>query len=252
MILVCDIGNTNITLGLYKDSSLILREKIATTSHNKFKEFLKNAFRSVNIAYNKIRAAVICSVVPKAALSIKNALLDMTDASVYVVGENINVPIKNLYSKPKQVGSDRLIASFSAMRIYGAPVIVVDFGTAITIDVVSKNKEYLGGIIAPGINLSLSALSYNTALLPKLKLSHPRKLIGKSAKASMLSGATFGVASLVDGLILKLKNELKDNTIKVVATGGDSQFIKRYCKEIDYVEPDLILRGMVELLSRFV
>lgn len=242
MILVCDIGNTNITVGLSKNNNFIIKKKIKTEEYGRFGEFLKK------ISHNKITAAIICNVASRfTALSIKNVFREMIDAPVYVIGESLKVPIKNLYSKPKQVGCDRLVASYAAMRIYGAPVMVIDLGSAITVDLVSANKEYLGGIIACGINLSLSALHSNTALLPKLKLSHPKQLIGKDTKESMLSGVTFGLGSLVDGLIVKLRNELKDNSIKVVATGGDSLFIKHYCREINYFEPDLILKGMLML-----
>lgn len=247
MILVCDIGNTNITVGLAKDnrSVIILKKKIKTEEYGRFREFLKS------ISHNKITAAIICNVASGSiALSIKNILLKVIDAPVYIIGENLKVSLKNLYSKPRQLGCDRLVCSYAAMKIFGAPVIVIDFGTAITVDLVSKNNEYLGGIISCGINLSLLALHNNTALLPKLKLAHPKQLIGKNTKTSMLSGAAFGLGSLVDGLIAKLRNELKDNSIKVVATGGDCLFIKPYCKEINYFEPDLILKGMVMLLVR--
>lgn len=250
MILVCDIGNTNITVALAKGnrSVIILKKKIKTEEYKRFGEFLKNILSLKSISHNKITAAVICNVASgSTALSIKNILLKMTDAPVYIIGENLKVPIKNLYSKPKQLGCDRLVCSYAAMKIYGAPVIVIDFGTAITVDLVSENKEYLGGIIFCGINLSLLALHSNTALLPKLKLAHPKQLIGENTKGSMLSGVTFGLGSLVDGLIVKLRNKLKDNSIKVVATGGGSLFIKPYCKEINYFEPDLILKGMLML-----
>lgn len=249
MILASDIGNTTIAIGLCKGDRLALKGRLPTKDFKQFKSFLKNILKKRNVAPSKLESAVICSVVPKINREIKNAIRGIVDIPIYLLGENLTVPIKNLYARPRQVGQDRLVCAYTAMKLYGAPVINVDLGTAITFDLVSKNREYLGGIILPGLHLSLSALHRQTALLPEIKLVKPKTLIGKDTPGSMLSGVTFGFGSMIDGLIEKLKKELKDNP-KVIATGGDCLFIKPYCRKVDYFEPDLILKGMAELAGK--
>ena len=248
MILACDIGNTNIAFGFFEMNTLVFKAKLQTSYYGKFKSYLKNILRPNNAGIGRIKASIICSVVPRINKKIKDALSDVSGRPVYLVGKDLVVPIKNIYAKPKQVGQDRLVCAYIASRIYGAPVISVDLGTAITFDIVSKNREYLGGIIVPGLNLSLSALDQNTALLSEIKLAHPKTIIGTDTRQSMLSGVTFGFGSLIDGLADKLKRELGSKT-KIVASGGDSLFIKRYCRKIDYFAPDLILKGLAELLN---
>jgi type III pantothenate kinase len=248
MILACDIGNTNIAVGLFKGRSLVLKSCLPTQKSTHFKSFLRNSFGTKSILPGKIGAAVICSVVPGVNRSIKKAIKAIAAIPIYVLGENLEVPIKNLYAYPRQVGQDRLACAYAAQKLYGAPVITVDLGTAITLDVVSEKREYLGGIILPGLNLSLSALHRQTALLPQTGLRRPKALIGRDTADSMLSGATFGFGAMIDGLIEKLKERLKEPA-KVIAVGGDCLFIKPYCRQVDYFEEDLILRGMVELAS---
>jgi type III pantothenate kinase len=160
------------------------------------------------------------------------------------------VPIKNLYRNPEQVGQDRLVNAFAGLIFYGVPLIIIDFGTAVTFDVVSNKKEYLGGIITPGLNTSLKALAEHTALLPKTNLEKPRELIGRDTKASMLSGIVYGMSCLVDDLILRLKLKLGKST-KVIGTGGDIALIKPYCRRIDIQDKDIALRGIC-LLNRYI
>lgn len=248
MILVCDIGNTHIALGFFKEKSLILKTKLETRKAAQFETFLKNILSSKNIASACIRASIICSVVPRLNKRIKDALSTLTARPVYLLGKDLTVPIKNLYAKPEQVGQDRLICAYIASLLYGAPLICIDLGTAITFDIVSKDRKYAGGIILPGLHLSLSALHQNTALLPEIKLAHPETIIGKDTRQSMLSGITFGFGSLIDGLADKLKKRLGPKT-KVIACGGDALFIKPYCKKIDYFDADLILKGLRRLLN---
>ncbi|OGX32125.1 MAG: hypothetical protein A3D27_03290 [Omnitrophica WOR_2 bacterium RIFCSPHIGHO2_02_FULL_46_37] len=248
MNLVCDIGNTHIALGFFKKKRLVLKTKLETPKAAQFETFLKNTLSSKNIAFPRIRAGIICSVVPALNKKIKNALSSLTDKPVYLLGKDLTVPIKNLYAKPGQVGQDRLICAYMASLLYGAPAITVDLGTAITFDLVSENREYLGGVILPGLHLSLAALHQNTALLPGIKLEHPETIIGRDTRQSMLSGITFGFGSLIDGLADKLKKRLGAKT-KVIACGGDALFIKPYCKKIDYFAPDLILIGLSKLLN---
>lgn len=248
MNLVCDIGNTHIALGFFKKKRLILKTKLETRKAAQFETFLKNIFLSENITFACIRASIICSVAPRLDKRIKNALAALTARPVYLLGKDLIVPIKNLYARPEQVGQDRLICAYMASLLYGAPLICVDLGTAITFDIVSKDMEYIGGIILPGLALSLLALYQNTALLPEIKLAHPETIIGKDTRQSMLSGITFGFGSLIDGLADKLKKKLGAKT-KVIACGGNALFIKPYCNKIDYFDAGLILKGLSKLLD---
>lgn len=248
MILVCDIGNTNITFGFFKGNSLIFKAKLRTRAFRQSRAYLKNIIKSKSAGLSGIKANIICSVVPRLNKEIRDSLSALTARPVYLVGKDLIVPIKNLYLKPGQVGQDRLICAYMASLLYGAPLICVDLGTAITFDIISKDRKYAGGIILPGLHLSVSTLHQNTALLPEIKLAHPKTIIGRDTRQSLLSGITFGFGSLIDGLADKLKKRLGAKT-KVIACGGDALFIKPYCKRINYFDADLILKGLSRLLN---
>ena len=160
-----------------------------------------------------------------------------------IVGRNIPLPLRNLYRYPRRVGTDRLVNAYAGVSIYGAPLIVVDFGTAITFDVISPKKAYLGGMILPGLKISLDALFEHTALLPKVRLNKPHEFIGRDTKSSMLSGLVYGFSVLTDGLVQRIKKEIGRKT-RVIATGGNSNLIVPYCTEIDAQDPFLTLKGL--------
>lgn len=234
-VLTVDIGNTNITLGLFKGVKLLHIWRLAASDKINllsYKPKLKN-----------IDGVIICSVVPKALKSFKLALKRIFNLKPLVVGKDIDTGVINRYDNPRQVGQDRLVNARAAYEIYKRGCIIVDFGTAITIDVVNDRREYLGGIIVPGLEISLEALAQRTALLPLLKLAKPKNLIGQSTKNSILSGLFYGFSALADGLIKKFKGKLKQNLL-VVATGGHSRLIAPYCKNIDVIRPTLTLEGL--------
>lgn len=235
MILVCDIGNTNITVGLFRGKRLARKTKFPTLEARK-------GFPA-GIAFSQIKAIIICSVVPRALKSLKASFKSLKNIPVYSLGENLAVPIKNRYAYPKQVGQDRLVNAYAASRLYGAPLVVIDFGTAVTLDVISNNREYLGGMILPGLELSLGALSARAALLPKVKLERPKEFIGRDTKSSMLSGVVYGFAALTDSLSQRIKKEIGANA-KVIATGGNINLIAKYCQNLDKIDPDLTLKGL--------
>ncbi|MFH1782761.1 MAG: type III pantothenate kinase [Candidatus Omnitrophota bacterium] len=239
MILAVDIGNTNISNGVFKGSSL--KSKFNIPSHGK--GFDKKYRKSLSCYKGKIEKVILVSVVPKITPKVVKALKSILKVKVYIVGKNIDSGVKNCYRKPKQVGQDRLVNARASFDLYGGESIVVDFGTAITIDTVNRKKEYLGGIIAPGLELSLQALSERAALLPKLTLARPKDILGRETRESMISGAVYGISSLCDGVISKLKKKYVKKA-KVVATGGLSKFIAPYCKSIDKVDALLTLKGL--------
>jgi len=244
VLLTVNIGNTNISLGLFRLRRLEGRFIIPTGSNRDYSLHLKKV-----LAGNKIReAVVISSVAPDVTRVLAGELKKVCAAPIYNIGKDIAVPIRNLYRDPKRVGSDRLVNAYAGVMLYGAPLIIVDFGTAITFDLVSKNKEYMGGMVLPGLRTSLSALHLRTALLPEVALGKPREFIGRDTKAGILSGIIYGFASLTDGMIGRIKDEI-GRSAKVIATGGDVCFIGDYCSRINRVDRDLTLKGL-ELLYR--
>ena len=245
MLLAIDIGNTNINLGIFKDDRLIKRYTIPT----KDKRYLAKV-KSIFLKY-RLQDVIVCSVVPNATKMLVKYLKRLIHKEPYILGKSIYAPIKNLYRKPKQVGQDRLVNAYAGAVLYGVPLIAVDFGTAITFDVVSRKKEYLGGIILPGLEISLDALSQRTALLPKIKLNKPREFIGQDTKNSMLSGIVYGFATLTDDLAVRIKNKIGRNAL-VIGTGGNINLISKYCQQIDKIDRDLTLKGLNLIYRNFL
>lgn len=246
LLLAIDIGNTNITIGLFRKNKLLYTLRLVTLSEEKagrYNRQLKNILLKYRIKEEEIEGIIICSVAPEALKNLKTALKSIFKLKPLILGENIDSGIKNLYTNPKQVGQDRLVNARAAYEIYKKGCIIVDFGTAVTIDAVNKRKEYLGGLITPGLEISLEALSEKTALLPKLKLAKAKNLIGKNTRDSILSGIFYGFGSLCDGVIDKFKSKLGGDLL-AVATGGHSPVIAPYCKNIDIVNPNLTLQGL--------
>ncbi len=242
MMIAIDIGNTNITIGVFKNNRLISKYAIPT----KIKDYYPNLKKIVR--KNRITGCIICSVVPKATKRLVDELKKLAVNKIDICGVNRKIPIKNLYRYPSQVGQDRLVNAYAALSLYRLPAIIIDFGTAITFDVVSVKKEYRGGIIIPGLGISLDTLAENTALLPKIKLGKPRELIGRDTRNSILSGIIYGYSTLTDGLIKKLKTGLNNKPV-VIGTGGNIKLIANYCREIDIIDINLTLKGL-SLISK--
>lgn len=242
MLLALDIGNTNIAIGVFDNNRLIKKYAIPTKNRQYYPD-LKKIIRK-----NKITSTIICSVVPLATKRLIRELKKLAVKKIDICGVNRKIPIKNLYRYPGQVGQDRLVNAYAAVRLYRAPAIIIDFGTAITFDVVSAKKEYKGGMIIPGLGISLATLAENTALLPKIKLDRPHELIGRDTRNSILSGIIYGYSTLADGLINKLKAKLNNKPI-VIGTGGNIKLIADYCREIDKIDINLTLKGLSLLIS---
>lgn len=234
MLLTIDIGNTTIAFGVYQKKKLKARWKAYTCNIFSKRRVLRQT--------KDIDGVIISSVVPGATPIIKRLIKNRFKIDPLVLGEDIKAPIKNLYRNPRQVGQDRLVNAVAASELYGFPLVVVDFGTAITFDIISKNREYLGGIIVPGIETSLEALSSKAALLPHIKLLQPKEFVGKDTVSSMKSGIFYGFGLLCDGLIGKIKKRYGEQL--VIATGGYSRSMAKFCNSIDKVNPDLTLHGL--------
>lgn len=262
MLLVIDIGNTNISCGFFPAKRRGGCNKIIKTFDIPRKQYSFNKLLK-KIGSLKIADSLICSVVPKITKVIAKDLTRITGKRPYIIGKpslcaqglgkGVSVPIKNRYHKPKQAGQDRLVNAYAASIIYGAPVIVVSCGTAITTDVVAKDRSYLGGLIQPGLSLMLEALNLRTALLPRIKIglgsirSDPdfgvNNLIGKDTKSSILNGVILGACASIDLLIEKIKRLTGKNT-RIIGTGGDSKILRRFSKNIKRIDEELILKGM--------
>ncbi|MBU4304234.1 MAG: type III pantothenate kinase [Candidatus Omnitrophica bacterium] len=247
MVIFIDVGNTNTTFAVNKGGDCYRSWDIPTkliASVENFRRKLLSAARKAGVDACLVRAVVICSVVPKAEPQLKKNIKSVFPAAKeYMFGKDIPVPIKNKYHYPQQVGSDRLANALGVRYCYSCPALVVDAGTAITIDVISAKAEYLGGIIAPGIGMSLSGLHEKTALLPKLTAGRPSDILGKDTRASMLSGVFYGFSFMIDGLVKSLKNRLKGKIV-VVGTGGMIDYLQDFCKEIDVYDPFLTIKGI--------
>ncbi len=255
MLLAIDIGNTNISCGVFPAgktrgrfyfSKLRSKRKIEPSPIKTFdlptKQYSRNKLLK-KIGSLKIADSLICSVVPGINKVIAKDLAWITGKKPYIIGKGVSVPIKNRYHNPKQTGQDRLVNAYAASIIYGAPVIVVSCGTAITTDVVAKDRSYLGGLIQPGLNLMLEALNLRTALLPRIKLAGVNNLIGKDTKSSILNGVILGTCAGIDQLTEKIKRLTGKNT-RIIGTGGASKILRRFSKNIKHIDEELILKGM--------
>jgi len=232
MLLAIDIGNTNISFAIFKGKRIIKSWDIPVKE-----------YRGIRTFGEPIKEALICSVVPRMTQKISSAIKKITGIKPKIIGKDIGVPLKNLYQKPKQLGPDRLMNAYAASQIYSTPIIVVSCGTAITVDAVSENKEFLGGFIIPGLRSSLATLNLSTALLPKIKLIPAKRTLGRNTPACILNGTTLGSAAAIDALIERICFKTGKNT-KVIGTGGDTDLIKRFCRYKIKADRELVLKGI--------
>ncbi len=241
MKLLIDIGNTNTSIAVVKGMRLKKRWFIRSSR----KEVSERSFkRLVGAHLCDVARIVVVSVVPEFLAGLRKTLRRIApDIPVLVVGKDVKVPIKNRYKKPKEVGQDRLVTSFSAVCVCGQPVLVIDFGTALTMDYVNEKGEYEGGLIFPGLRSALASLVKNTALLPKIAVRPARGFIGRDTRGSMNNGILFGYAAMCDGLIAGFRKKY-GRSLKVIATGGDAGIVAGYSRHIKTVYPDLIFEGL--------
>lgn len=241
MLLAVDVGNTNIHNGIFKGRALRKTFQIPTYA----KDVKSQYARKLRPYLDKIERIIIVSVAPRALREVEAILRRLCGRKILVVGRDVNAGVRNRYKNPRQVGQDRLVNAGTAYELFGGASVVVDFGTAITIDFINKEKEYLGGVIVPGVEISLKALSERAALLPKVNLRKPGTagVLAKETRQSMINGAVYGFSSLCDGIVRKLKKRYRGRC-RVIATGGMSRLIGRYCETVDKIDPDLTLKGL--------
>lgn len=249
-LLAIDIGNTNITAGVFGKSRLLAKIKIPSHAYSLYEGNIKKLLALAGLSGpEEAGSCVISSVVPIALARLVMHLNKVAVRRPRIIGRDIKVPIKNRYKSKSEVGQDRLVNAYAAKSIYGSPAVIIDFGTAITFDVISGAGDYMGGLILPGIEMGLSSLYSKTALLPKVDLRPARDIIGKETVASMRGGILFGYGAMCDGLVSKYRAILGSGA-KIIATGGNARLIKKYARSIRIVDEDLTLKGLYLIAAR--
>ncbi|MBN2012701.1 type III pantothenate kinase [candidate division KSB1 bacterium] len=246
MLLTIDVGNTNIVIGVYDKDELKKHWRLSSTVTRTSDEcwiLLTTLLQNSSNMIEKIDGVIIASVVPNITPAFVRTIQDNLKIAPIVVDSNLDIGLINLYQDPSAVGADRLVNAVAGYTMYGGPCIIVDFGTATTFDVVTENYEYLGGVIAPGIETSANVLHRIAARLPKVEMKFPPSFIGRTTETSMQSGLMFGAVELVDGMIHRIEEELGSHAHKV-ATGGLANLIIPYSKTISRIEPMLTLIGL--------
>ena len=246
MLLVVDVGNTQTHLGAYRGEELVHDWRFATVRESTSDELgarLRNLLALRDLGFADIDASILSSTVPQLRPEWTAMAARYLGHEMPVVGPGVRTGMPIRMDNPREVGADRLVNAVAALERLGGPCVVVDFGTAITYDCVGQAGEYIGGIIAPGVEISLEALTQRAAAIPKIDLTPPRALIGKSTVEAIRSGVIYGFAAQVDGMVARLRDELGDD-IEAIATGGLSGAIVPFCEYIDDVDPLLTLKGL--------
>jgi type III pantothenate kinase len=253
MILVMDVGNTNIVLGVFEDSKLLINWRMGTDKEktaDEFGMFFVSLFNNERLDIKKVEAVIMSSVVPPIMYSLEHAVRKYFNAEMIMVGPGIKTGINIKYENPKELGADRIVNAVAAYEIYGGPIIVVDFGTATKFEAISSKGEYLGGVICPGIKISADALFQRSAKLPRIELVKPANIIGRNTVGNMQSGIIYGHVGQVDYIVRKMKAEMKEATVKVIATGGLARLIASESETISETNGLLTLEGLRIIYER--
>ena len=246
MLLAIDIGNTNILIGGIQDDRIIFKARIATDRTRTSDQYgveIKNMIEALGSNISDISDCIISSVVPPVFNSVRTGVIKIIGKPPVVVGPGLKSGLSIHVDVPSQVGSDRIVIAVAALAEYQAPLILIDMGTATTIEVVEPENRYLGGVIFPGVKVSLDALTSRAAQLPGISLDQPKQVIGKNTVDCMRSGTMYGNAAMIDGLVERMEEELGHKST-IIATGGLARFITPLCKRDIIVEKDLLLKGL--------
>jgi len=252
MILAIDIGNTNIVFSCISKEKVHFVARTATDRNKTSDQYgiqLKSILELYNIDINKIEGSIIASVVPPVLYAIKVAVFKVTKSMPLIVGPGVKNGINIIMDNPAQVGSDLIVGAVAGLNEYKPPIIIIDMGTATTIAVVDKNKNYIGGCIMPGVKISLNALSSFAAQLPDISLDSPKKAIGKNTIDCMRSGVIYGNAAMLDGMIERMESEI-EGSATVVATGGIAKYIIPYCNKNIIYDGNLMLKGLYDIYNK--
>ena len=246
MLLAVDIGNTNVTLGVFEGEQIQATWRMATNVNQMADEYaalLLNLLHHQGLAASDIKEIVLCTVVPPLLATFEELFQRYFQVSPLVIGPGVKTGVRIRMDNPREVGTDRIVNAAAAHYLYRGAVIVTDLGTATTFDVISREGDYLGGAIAPGLATAAEALFTRTAALPRVELVHPKQAIGSNTVTAMQSGIVFGYVGLIEGVVARIQQELGEKAM-VVATGGYAGLIARETKVIDQINPDLTLVGL--------
>ena len=247
MILAIDIGNTNIVVGCFDKDKVLFVERVSTDHTKTELEYaisLKNVLEIYDIDHKQVTGGIISSVVPPLTNVLKASAEKIISGEILVVGPGVKTGLNILMDNPASVGSDLIVDAVAAIHEYPVPLIFIDMGTATTISIVDEEKRYRGGMILPGIRVSMDSLTSRTAQLPHISVEAPKRLIGRNTVDCMKSGMIYGNASCIDGMIRRIKKELGREDVTVIATGGLSRVIIPYCEEEIIFDNELLLKGL--------
>ena len=246
MLLAIDIGNTNLVIGCMENDNILFKARIATDrlrTSDQYGVEIKNMIEAYGVQVSQIEDCIISSVVPPVFNSVRTGVIKIIGKQPMVVGPGLKTGLDIHMDVPSQVGSDRIVIAVAALAEYKAPLILIDLGTATTIEVVEPDNRYIGGLIFPGVRVSLDALTSRTAQLPGISLDKPKQIIGKNTVDCMRSGMMYGTAAMLDGLVDRIEEEL-GHSFTILATGGMAQFITPLCKHPMILEKNLLLKGL--------
>ncbi len=246
-LLTIKIGNSNITLGVFENSTLVARWRIHTEADKTADEYamlLYDLFAQASLALNHWRGIAIVSVVPPLTTTFQELCRHHFEIDPLIAGPGVKTGMPIRYDNPLALGTDRLVAAVAAKAKFGAPIIIIDFGTATTFNAVNRAGEYIGGAIAPGLDLAADALHRATAQLPRVDLAMPPRVISTNTTHAMQSGILFGYIGMIEGMIARMREELREPNARVIATGGLAPMLAPHTRIIQSVEPDLILDGL--------
>ena len=252
MILAVDIGNTNIVIGCVEGKNIKFTERLSTNHKATELEYailFKNVLEIYSISLEDISGGIISSVVPSITKVIKSAMEKLTPENILVIGPGIKTGLSILTDNPAQVGSDLVVDAVACINEYPLPAMIFDLGTATTISVVDKNKNYLGTVIIPGMEVSLNSLVGGTSQLPKISLDPPKNVIGKNTVESMKSGILYSTSSIIDGMIEKIEEEYGEK-MTVIATGGLAETVVPLCKRDIILDDELLLKGLAIIYEK--
>jgi type III pantothenate kinase len=254
VLLLIDVGNTNTVFALFREREPLGQWRLSTARERTSEEYAALLLQLMAIggfSRDTVGAVIISSVVPQTVFPLRKMSEIFFACRAFVVGEDVPIPIPNKLINPREAGADRLVNALAAVRRYTPPLIIIDFGTATTFDVIDGEGAFLGGIIAPGINLSIEALHQAAAKLPRIAVEPPSNVIGRSTVQAMQSGVFWGYVGLIEGLVARVQAEY-GSTMTIIATGGLAPLFARHCNLVEHVDPDLTMIGLVEvyLLNR--